>query len=128
MPDLKGIVVTRRTKAVHADVGILVFAAHDDDSYVFPLLDVGANGYALKTTGHRDSVKAIRDVHRGETALHPAVARRVVERLTHRNRYRGEGMVESLAGREMEVLAAVSTGWSNKAVSRPCTSAHTPPI
>ncbi|MFN2131311.1 MAG: response regulator [Anaerolineae bacterium] len=117
MPGLNGIEATQRIKDAHPDVRVLVFTAHNDDRYVFPLLDAGANGYVLKTTGQRDLVKAIRDVHRGQTALHPAVAQRVVQRLTQKERYRGEGMRESLTEREMEVLEAVAHGWSNKEVS-----------
>jgi DNA-binding NarL/FixJ family response regulator len=117
MPEINGIEATKAIKASHPGVGVLVFTAHHDDRYVFPLLDAGANGYVLKTTGQRDLIKAIRDVYRGQTALHPEIARRVVERLTHKNRFQGEGMVESLTEREMEVLEAVAKGWSNKEVS-----------
>ena len=117
MPGMGGIEATKRIKSALPHTRILVFTAHDDDRYVFPLLDAGADGYVLKTTGQRDLVKAIRDVHRGETALHPSVARRVVRRLTHKDHLQGEGMVESLTEREMEVLDAVANGWSNKEVS-----------
>ena len=117
MPGLNGIEATRQIKTAYPKVRVLVFTAHNDDRYVFPLLDAGANGYVLKTTGQRDLVKAIRDVYEGQTALHPEVARRVVQRLTHRDGFKGEGMVESLTEREMEVLAAVAKGWSNKEVS-----------
>jgi DNA-binding NarL/FixJ family response regulator len=117
MPGLNGIESTRQIKQAHPHVRVLVFTAHNDDRYVFPLLDAGADGYMLKTSGQRDLVKAIRDVCRGQTALHPAVAQRVVQRLTQGGRFKGEDMVESLTEREMEVLEAVARGWSNKEVS-----------
>ncbi|MBN1641010.1 MAG: response regulator transcription factor [Anaerolineae bacterium] len=117
MPELNGIETTRQIKQSQPHVRVLVFTAHDDDRYVFPLLEAGADGYMLKTSGQRDLVKAIRDVYRGQTALHPAIAQRVVQRLTQRDRFKGEGMVESLTEREMEVLEAVAHGWSNKEVS-----------
>ena len=117
MPDVNGIEATKQIKGEHPQVRVLIFTAHDDDRYVFPLLDAGADGYVLKTTGQRDLIKAIRDVYQGQTALHPEIARRVVERLTHKDKYVGEGMVEALTEREMEVLEAVAKGWSNKDVS-----------
>jgi DNA-binding NarL/FixJ family response regulator len=117
MPDVNGIEATKQIKRAHPQVRVLIFTAHDDDRYVFPLLDAGANGYVLKTTGQRDLIKAIRDVYQGQTALHPEIARRVVERLTHKDKYVGEGMVEALTEREMEVLEAVAKGWSNREVS-----------
>lgn len=117
MPGVNGIEATKQIKLVHPRARVLIFTAHDDDRYVFPLLDAGANGYVLKTTGQRDLIKAIRDVYQGQTALHPEIARRVVERLTHKDKYIGEGMVEALTEREMEVLEAVAKGWSNREVS-----------
>jgi DNA-binding NarL/FixJ family response regulator len=117
MPVLSGIEATRQIKQAYPQIHVLVFTAHDDDRYVFPLLDAGASGYVLKTAGQRDLVKAIRDVQRGEMALHPAVARRVVQRLTQHARFQSQGMVEPLTEREMEVLEAVGRGWSNKEVS-----------
>jgi DNA-binding NarL/FixJ family response regulator len=117
MPGMNGIEATKQIKSAHPEVQVLIFTAHNDDRYVFPLLDAGADGYILKTTRQRDLVKAIRDVYYGQTALHPEVARRVVNRLTHKNGFLGEGMVEPLTEREMEVLSAVSKGWSNKEVS-----------
>jgi DNA-binding NarL/FixJ family response regulator len=117
MPGMNGIEATKQIKSAHPEVQVVIFTAHNDDRYVFPLLDAGADGYMLKTTRQRDLVKAIRDVYYGQTALHPEVARRVVERLTHNGRFLGEGMIEPLTEREMEVLSAVSKGWSNKEVS-----------
>jgi DNA-binding NarL/FixJ family response regulator len=117
MPGMNGIEATKRIKSAHPEVQVLIFTAHNDDRYVFPLLDAGADGYLLKTTRQRELVKAIRDVYHGQTALHPEVARRVVDRLTQKNGFLGEGMVEPLTEREMEVLSAVSKGWSNKKVS-----------
>lgn len=117
MPELNGIEATKAIKHACPEVRVLVFTAHNDDRYVFPLLDAGADGYVLKTTGQRDLVKAIRDVHDGQTALHPEVARQVVQRLTQKNLYQSPEMHEPLTEREMEVLEAMAKGSSNKEVS-----------
>lgn len=125
MPGLNGIEATRAIKTCCPDVRVLIFTAHEDDRYVFPLLDAGANGYLLKTAGQRDLVKGIRDVYNGETALHPSVAKRVVERLT-RPAHTAEVGAEALTDRELEVLQAIAKGWSNKEVSEAlCISPHT---
>ncbi len=126
MPELNGIETTKEIKKAYPQVRILIFTAHEDDRYVFPLLDAGANGYILKTAGQRDLVKAIRDVYRDETALHPSVARRVVQRLTRQNRNQSTSTVDALTERETQVLQAIAKGWSNKQVSEAlCISPHT---
>ena len=116
LPGLNGIEATKAIKENHPDMPILILSAYDDDRYVFPLLDAGANGYLLKTTSGAELARAIRTVQAGETALDPHIAHKVVERLTHRQRYQGEGMAEGLTEREMEVLQTVAQGKSNREI------------
>jgi len=116
LPVLNGIEATKAIKDQHPNMPILILSAYDDDRYVFPLLDAGANGYVLKTTSWAELAQAIRTVHAGETALDPHIAHKVVERLTQRQRYQGEGMAEALTEREIEVLQAVARGKGNREI------------
>jgi NarL family two-component system response regulator LiaR len=116
LPKLNGIQATEAIKAQHPDMPILILSAYDDDRYVFPLLDAGANGYLLKTTSRAELAQAIHTVHAGKTALDPHIAHKVVERLTHRQSYRGKAMTERLTERELEVLQAVASGKGNREI------------
>lgn len=51
MPKASGIEVTRWVRAHLPEVGVLILTAYDDDPYVMAVLQVGANGYVLKTAG-----------------------------------------------------------------------------
>jgi DNA-binding NarL/FixJ family response regulator len=82
MPVMTGIEATRRIKEEYPQVAVLVLTAHDDDEYVFALLQAGANGYLLKTAEADELVKAIRTVVSGQLALTPAVAGKVVSQFT----------------------------------------------
>jgi len=116
LPVLNGIKATKAIKDQHPHMPILILSAYDDDRYVFPLLDAGANGYVLKTTSWAELAQAIRTVQAGETALDPHIAHKVVERLTRRQRYQGKGMAEALTEREIEVLQAVARGKGNREI------------
>jgi NarL family two-component system response regulator LiaR len=116
LPVLNGIEATKVIKDQHPNMPILILSAYDDDRYVFPLLDAGANGYVLKTTSWAELAQAIRTVQAGETALDPHIAHKVVERLTQRQRYQGEGMAKALTEREIEVLQAVARGKGNREI------------
>ena len=116
LPQLNGIEATKAIKDRHPDVLILILSAYDDDRYVFPLLDAGANGYLLKTASGAELARAIRTVQAGETALDPHIAHKVVERLTHRQRYQGRDMTEGLTDREVQVLQAVAQGKGNREI------------
>ena len=61
-------------------MGVLVLTSYDDDAYVFALLEAGAAGYLLKNAGEEELLGAVRAVAAGESALTPAVARKVLKR------------------------------------------------
>ncbi len=122
MPRLSGVEATRRIKAECPEVGVLVLTAHDDDEYVFALLEAGANGYLLKTAETEELVKAIRDVHAGQSALAPPVARKVVAQLTSGKSLpevmaEVEDEFEGLTRRELEVLRLVGEGKTNREIA-----------
>lgn len=116
MPVLNGLEATRAIKAAHPTIRVLILSAYEDDQYVFPLLEAGANGYLLKTTGGSELISAIRTVYIGETVLDREIASKLATRLTRKQIYRAEGMQEGLTEREVEVLRAVAQGKSNKEI------------
>jgi DNA-binding NarL/FixJ family response regulator len=123
MPGMSGVDATRAIKEAHPDMSVLVLTAHDDDEYVFALLQAGANGYLLKTAEADELVKAIRTVIRGELALAPMVAGKVVSQFTS-----GKGLpdvllsikndYDGLTDREMDILRLVGKGLTNKEIGR----------
>ncbi|MGD2205963.1 MAG: response regulator transcription factor [Anaerolineae bacterium] len=118
MPSMTGIEATRRIKADHPDVRVLVLTAYDDDPYIFALLQAGASGYVLKTADSSELVHAVRTVHRGESALNPIVAQKVVQQLTSSRPLDAQATIEALTDREIEVLRLVAKGMTNKAVGQ----------
>jgi DNA-binding NarL/FixJ family response regulator len=118
MPGLSGIEATRRIRAQFPDVHVLILTAYDDDPYIFALLQAGASGYILKTADSSELVRAVRAVHRGESALDPAVAQKVVQQLTSGRPLGAGGGVEALTDREVEVLRLAAKGLTNKAIGQ----------
>lgn len=118
MPAVSGIEATRRIRAAHPDVRVLVLTAYDDDPYIFALLQAGASGYVLKTADSEELVHAVRAVHRGESALDPAVAQKVVQQLTSGRPLGAQASVEVLTEREIEVLRLVAKGLTNKGIGQ----------
>ncbi len=121
MPVLSGVEATRRIRESLPEVQVLVLTAHDDDQYIFWLLQAGASGYLLKTAPVSDLVKAIRQVRAGESPLDPAIARKVVVHMSGERQpaLPDEAIVESqeLTGRELEVLQLLARGLSNRAIA-----------
>lgn len=118
MPGMTGIEATRHIKAEYPEVRVLVLSAYDDDPYVFALLQAGASGYVLKTASPSELVRAVRAVHRGESALDPAVTQKVVQHLASGRPLGAQGSVEALTQREVEVLRLAAKGQTNKAIGQ----------
>ncbi len=118
MPGMDGLEATRRITAGQHPEGtprVLVLTSFAADDKVFPALRAGALGYLLKDSGPEELVQAIRQVHRGESSLHPSIARRLLQELA------GEGQQDpasgSLSPREIDVLRLVAQGWTNREVA-----------
>jgi DNA-binding NarL/FixJ family response regulator len=118
MPELDGIEATRQIKAQNPGVAVLVLTAYDDDQYVFALLEAGAAGYLLKDVQAGELVRAIKSVHAGESILHPAIARKVINRFARAaGRPSDEELIEPLTSREMEVLKLAAKGMTNREIA-----------
>jgi len=118
MPGVSGIEATRRIKAEHPGVQVLILTAYDDDPYIFALLQAGASGYLLKTADSSELVRAVRAIYRGESSLDPAVAHKVVQRLTTGRPQGAQTAVEALTEREIEILRLAARGLTNKAIGQ----------
>jgi DNA-binding NarL/FixJ family response regulator len=118
MPKLNGIEATRQIKEISPTTAVLVLTAYDDDEYIFALLEAGAAGYLLKDVSTRELVEAIRAVEAGESALHPAIARKVVDHFGRRaHEKRDEDAPHQLTEREMEVLKLAGKGITNREIA-----------
>jgi NarL family two-component system response regulator LiaR len=115
MPRMDGIQVTEQVMAEDPQARILVLTSFAADDKVFPAIKAGALGYLLKDTGPEALVRAIRQVHRGESSLSPAVARKVLQELSRPSDR--PPTAEPLTEREVEVLQVVAQGRSNQEIA-----------
>jgi len=114
MPKLNGIEATKQIKALQPSAVVLILTAYDYEQYIFPLLEAGAAGYLLKDVSSRELISAIQTVHKGEAVLHPAVARKVMERLRQTKvEPTGERALDLLTEREITILKMAARGMSN---------------
>ena len=115
MPQMDGIAAIEQIIAGQPDAHILVLTSFDADDKVFPAIRAGALGYTLKDFGPAELVRAIQRVHRGDSSLHPTIARKVLQELAHPPQR--PPTAEPLTRREVEVLRLVAHGESNQAIA-----------
>jgi len=115
MPGMDGIEATRRITTRQPEIRILVLTSFAEDEKVFPALKAGALGYLLKDAGPEELVRAIRQVYCGESSLHPAIARKVLQELSRPPEQ--PPTPEPLTERELEVLRLIAKGKSNREIA-----------
>ncbi|MGK0617439.1 response regulator [Meiothermus cerbereus] len=111
MPQMDGVTAIRQVRARFPKVQVLVLTTYDTDSEIVRAVEAGATGYLLKDVPREELFRAVRLCAKGEAVLSPPVAARLLGRM------RGPSE-ETLSVRELEVLALVAKGFSNKEIAR----------
>jgi DNA-binding NarL/FixJ family response regulator len=110
---LRAAIALRRD---HPGLGVLVFSQYIETRYAAQLLAGRADGvgYLLKdrVAEVRDFIDALTRVAAGETVLDPEVVTRLLGASRH------GGALDTLTGREREVLALMAEGRSNTAIAK----------
>ena len=83
MPELDGLAATRLISAELPDVQVVILTASDDDENLFEAIKSGAQGYLLKNLDADAFFDLLDGVSRGEPALTPALARKLMRELSH---------------------------------------------
>jgi len=115
MPEMDGIAAIQNILSTRPETRILVLTSFDADDKVFPAIRAGALGYTLKNAGPVELTQAIRQVHRGESSLHPTIAQKVLHELLHPPPR--PPTTDPLTEREVSVLRLVAHGESNQQIA-----------
>ena len=111
MPHVDGLAALRDLRKRAAQARVVILTSHRADERVREALVAGAQAYLLKTAGVEEVVTTVRAVAAGQTVLDSEVAGALAGRPS-----RGRA-VERLSPRELEVLAAIGAGRSNKEIA-----------
>lgn len=112
MPEMDGLTATRLISAENPGVKVVILSASDEDADLFEAIKSGAQGYLLKNLHPRDLVRHLESVARGEPALTPGLARKLLTELAHpaASSQRGLNDPDALTEREQEVLELLVQG------------------
>ena len=119
MPKLSGIEVLEEIKRKKINVKVLILTVHNEVDYLIRAVDIGVDGYILKDSESAELKKAIMTVMDGESYIQPKLIPMLNKRLITRDSDKEK--LESLTGREKEVLIEVANGMFNKEIA---TSLH----
>mgnify|MGYP001314738209 FL=1 len=117
-PGENGLTATARLKESAPDIQVLVLTMHDDEEYLFQVLQAGASGYILKSAPDLDLIHAIRTVMNGDAYLYPSATKSLIEEFLQMVKNGDDqAKYEILTDREKEVLVLIAKGFSNKEIA-----------
>ena len=112
LPEMSGLDLARHVVTNWPSIHVLIVSAYDDFAYIVEALDIGVDGYLLKTASTKELIDAVHAVADGVLVLDRQVSRRLVQR-----RRREPETVSSLTPRETDVLGLLAQGQSNKQIA-----------
>ncbi|SDG56897.1 response regulator [Pseudonocardia oroxyli] len=116
MPGTDGVEATRRVRAEHPGTAVVVLTTYVDDEAVVPALRAGAAGWLSKDADAEAIGRALRSAADGQTTLDPAALSRLMTPAPAESA--PETPPDGLTPREVEVLALIAEGLSNRQIAR----------
>jgi DNA-binding NarL/FixJ family response regulator len=114
MPGMTGLEATRRLVVSRPDTAIVMLTASEDEDDLFAAMKAGARGYLLKNLEANQLRAMIEAVERGEAAISPATAARIIAEFA---RPASAPSPDRLTERETSVLRLVVAGQRNKEIA-----------
>ncbi len=109
LPDGNGVEIIGEITRHSPNTYCVVATIFDDDNYLFPALEAGAQGYLLKEQTTDEFIQSLRGIIKGEPPISPAIARKMI------SHFRGDTAQDDrpeLSSREKEILGAIAKGLS----------------
>jgi two-component system NarL family response regulator len=106
MPILDGVGAISEIHKEDAAARVIVLTTYDTDNEIYRAIKAGAKGYVLKDARREELLDCIRRVNRGETCIPQSLVEKLAASVSS----------ETLTGRELDVLALLARGKSNKEI------------
>jgi len=115
MPKKNGLEVLQKIREDKINVKVLILTVYNEIEYLLKAVDIGTDGYILKDSESTELKKAINIVMKGESYIQPKLIPMLNNRLVSRDVDKDK--IDSLTGREKEVLIQVANGMFNKEIA-----------
>lgn len=113
LPGRSGLEACHDIRTQFPETQVVILTSHAGEGFIEQALRAGAAGYVLKQVGNEELVRAVHAAQRGEIALDPRTAAKVVARFKNLQTQAETSAFRDLSQREMDVLAHLARGKTN---------------
>ena len=116
MPGVSGIEACRQIVNSGEGCKVIMLTAYAEEELLFAAIQAGATGYVLKLAGGDELIDAVEHVSTGEGFIDSALIGSVFKSINKATKAQDEALFFDLTPREMDVLALVSKGLTNRQI------------
>ncbi len=119
MPNMNGVVATKRIKESNPNIKIIVLTTFDDSDYILSAINNGASGYLLKDIGSTALIDAIKNAYAGDTILPAKIAKKITDAamMVSTDKEIKLKKAYGLSDREVEIALMLNDGFTNRQIA-----------
>ena len=119
MPNMNGVVATKRIKELNEDIKIVVLTTFDDSDYILSAINNGASGYLLKDISATALIDAVKNAYAGDTILPAKIARKITDAaaMVADDKKLKLKKAFNFSDREVEIALMISDGFTNRQIA-----------
>jgi two-component system response regulator NreC len=123
MPVMNGIDALKEIRRRGKEVKVIILSMHQEAGMIKSLMNLGANGYLLKSSSQEEVIDAIQKVATGKSYFSAEVTYSLLNK--DQNMYRDSSpQIELLTDRESEIVQLIAEGFSNKEIGNKLFISH----
>lgn len=119
MPNMNGVVATKRIKEIDENIKIIILTTFDDSDYILSAINNGASGYLLKDIGATALIDAVKNAYAGDTILPAKIAKKITDAaamISSDKEYKLK-KAYNFSEREVEIALMLSDGFTNRQIA-----------
>ncbi len=119
MPNMNGVVATKRIKEINSGIKIIILTTFDDSDYILSAINNGASGYLLKDIGSTALIDAIKNAYAGDTILPSKIAKKITDAamMVSSDKEIKLKKAFNLSDREVEIALMLNDGFTNRQIA-----------
>ena len=119
MPNMNGVVATKRIKELNENIKIVILTTFDDSDYILSAINNGASGYLLKDISATALIDAVKNAYEGDTILPAKIARKITDAaaMVADDKQIKLKKAFNLSDREVEIAMMIADGFTNRQIA-----------